>query len=252
MNNNYSEINDKLNSFISKKQIPNIIFHGNYYTDKYNIVMKFINIIYNNNDNLIKKFVMIIDCAQGKGIKFVREDLKYFAKTNVDNNMFKSVILINADNLTIDAQSALRRCIEIFSHSTRFFMVVNNISKLLNPILSRFCNIFLLNTKEELYNQIDEKSKLNFIKKNENIIFNIENIFSSVELLYKKGISGLNLLKYISNLSDKNISEERKKFILFYCNKIKKDIRNEKLFLFIILNWVTGKNKIILDDNHYI
>ena len=43
MNNNYSEINDKLNSFISKKQIPNIIFHGNYYTDKYNIVMNFIN-----------------------------------------------------------------------------------------------------------------------------------------------------------------------------------------------------------------
>ena len=40
----------------------------------------------------------------------------------------------NADKLTIDAQSALRRCIELFSHNTRFFIVVEDKNKLLRPI----------------------------------------------------------------------------------------------------------------------
>jgi hypothetical protein len=90
--------------------------------------------------------VMTVNCAHGKGIKFIREDLKFFAKTNVQANngiLFKSIILLNADFLTIDAQSALRRCIELFSHNTRFFIIVENKNKLLNPILSRFCEIYV-------------------------------------------------------------------------------------------------------------
>ena len=71
---------------------------------------------------------------------------KFFAKTNIhnkNNNLFKSIVLFNADQLTIDAQSALRRCIEQFSHTTRFFILVNNVNRLLKPILSRFCNIYI-------------------------------------------------------------------------------------------------------------
>ena len=48
--------------------------------------------------------------------------------------MFKSIILLNADKLTIDAQSALRRCIEVFNHTTRFFIIVEDRYKLLKPI----------------------------------------------------------------------------------------------------------------------
>jgi hypothetical protein len=89
---------------------------------------------------------MRANCAHGKGIRFIREELKFFAKTNIDfkeGAIFKSVILTNADKLTIDAQSALRRCIELFSSSTRFFIVVENKDSLLKPILSRFCDIYI-------------------------------------------------------------------------------------------------------------
>ena len=89
---------------------------------------------------------MTVNCAYGRGIRFIREDLKYFAKTNLDTvhgEMFKSIVLLNADKLTIDAQSALRRCIELFCHSTRFFIVVEDKNKLLKPILSRFCEIYV-------------------------------------------------------------------------------------------------------------
>ena len=70
----------------------------------------------------------------------------FFAKTNVQFNSgiwFKTIVLLNADHLTMDAQSALRRCIELFSHNTRFFIIVENKHKLLNPILSRFCEIYV-------------------------------------------------------------------------------------------------------------
>lgn len=78
----------------------------------------------------------------------MREELKFFAKTNIDlkdGDNFKSIVLFNADKLTIDAQSALRRCIELFSHSTRFFIIVEDKYKLLRPVLSRFCEIFVAN-----------------------------------------------------------------------------------------------------------
>ena len=57
---------------------------------------------------------MIVNCSHGKGIKFIREDLKFFAKTNISSNknaLFKSIVLLNADTLTIDAQSAYLLCL---------------------------------------------------------------------------------------------------------------------------------------------
>ena len=76
---------------------------------------------------------MDVNCAHGKGIKFVREELKFFAKTNMKNKCnFKTVILSNADKLTVDAQSALRRCIELFSHTTRFFIIIIRALSIIN------------------------------------------------------------------------------------------------------------------------
>jgi len=89
---------------------------------------------------------MSINCAHGKGIKFVRDELKFFAKTHIHSeggNIFKSIILLNADKLTMDAQSALRRCIELFSHNTRFFMVVENKYKLLKLNLHKLLVLYL-------------------------------------------------------------------------------------------------------------
>ena len=88
---------------------------------------------------------MFVNCAHGKGISFIRDELKFFAKTNIHktNELIKSIILLNADMLTTDAQSALRRCIEKFSHTTRFFIVIENENGLLKPILSRFCNFYV-------------------------------------------------------------------------------------------------------------
>ena len=142
----HKNIHDKLDYFYKNKQIPHIIFHGSSGSGKKTIVNQFIEKIYDGNRNKIKHNVMFVNCSHGKGIKFIREELKFFAKTNLQSNQgvqFKSIVLFNADSLTIDAQSALRRCIEQFSYNTRFFIIVENKHKLLNPILSRFCEIYV-------------------------------------------------------------------------------------------------------------
>ena len=153
----HKNIIDKLDYFIKIKKIPNIIFHGVSGSGKKTIVHNFIYkiyTIYKEDDSInseitstnIQNNVMYVNCAHSKGIKFIREELKFFARTQINyvgGNFFKSIILSNADKLTIDAQSALRRCIELFNHTTRFFIIVEDKYKLLKPILSRFCEIYI-------------------------------------------------------------------------------------------------------------
>ena len=146
MENLHRQIHEKLDFFYRNNQIPHIIFHGSSGSGKKTIVYQFLEKIYDGNRNKFKHNVMFVNCSHGKGIKFIREDLKFFAKTNLQMNQgvrFKSIVLFNADSLTTDAQSALRRCIELFSYNTRFFIIVENKHKLLNPILSRFCEIYV-------------------------------------------------------------------------------------------------------------
>ena len=120
----FENIQKKIDFFLETNKIPHIIFHGSSGTGKRTIVYDFINKIYKNDKQKIKSNVMFVNCAHGKGIKFIREDVKFFAKSNIQSNsgvLFKIIVLLNADFLTIDAQSALRRCIELFSYNTRFF-----------------------------------------------------------------------------------------------------------------------------------
>jgi GTPase SAR1 family protein len=151
-------IAEKLAGFISQNKIPHILFHGPSGCGKRTLVYKFVEDIYNNDKELIKNYTMFADCAHGKGIKFIREELKFFAKTNVNiqgPGHFKTIVLTNADKLTTDAQSALRRCIELFSHNTRFFIIVENKYSLLKPILSRLCDVFI---GKSVYQQQSHKS----------------------------------------------------------------------------------------------
>jgi len=139
-------ITDKLAGFITQNKIPHILFHGPSGCGKRTLVYNFVEAIYHKDKDLIKNYTMFADCAHGKGIKFIREELKFFAKTNINiqgSGHFKTIVLTNADKLTTDAQSALRRCIELFSHNTRFFIIVENKYNLLKPILSRLCDVFI-------------------------------------------------------------------------------------------------------------
>ena len=248
----HQDIQERLDKFIECKNIPHIIFYGPSGSGKRTIVHNFVRSIYQNDQTNIKNYVMSVDCAHGKGIKFIREDLKFFAKTHIDKNngySFKTIILSNADKLTTDAQSALRRCIEVFSHNTRFFIIVEDKYRLLKPILSRFCEIYIPNV--ELSNglcNLHENKILESFKQNKEIkqksinlkkildkelkstnFFKLKNLSSE---LYELGYSAIDILSYIKTL-DK--TQEQISLLLIFFNKVKKEFRCEKLLIYFIL-----------------
>ena len=77
----HENIKEKLSTFIKNMKIPHIIFYGPSGSGKRILVYEFIDKIYKNNREKIKSHVMSIDCAHGKGIKFIREELKFFLQT---------------------------------------------------------------------------------------------------------------------------------------------------------------------------
>jgi DNA polymerase III delta prime subunit len=257
----HKNIIEKLEYFHKSNKIPHIIFHGSSGSGKRTIVDKFLNKIYNGEKQKIKSNVMFVNCAHGKGIKFIREELKFFAKTNIQSNngiIFKSIVLLNADFLTIDAQSALRRCIELFSYNTRFFIIVENKNKLLNPILSRFCEIYVPEKIEdgEVLNLHKKYIMRNYIiKYNEDFIEWINERISKLDLenanhliftqlageIYEKGLSCLNLMDWLKTT---DMFDDLEKSAAYMCfDKIKLEFRNEKLLLLYMFDFLFLRSK---------
>ena len=243
----HSDLKKKLSVYINEFKVPHLLFYGPSGAGKRSLVQWFVNTLYNKDE--LKNYVLTVDCAQGKGIKFIRSELKFFAKTNIHyshkNHLFKSIILFNSDKLTIDAQSALRRCIELFSHKTRFFLVVEDKLRLLNPIISRFCEMHVP------YPEIDGKQinlhssktlSTSNIKSKEGYLKNklkdfspksMADIYKITDLLYDKAYMTSDLINYINNL--KKMEKERKIELLILIDKMKQQIKSEKILISFIV-----------------
>jgi len=222
-------VKKKLDFFIENKKIPHIIFHG--CGDKRSILQSFINKVYKNDKELMKRYVLYINCAHGKGIRFIRGRLKFFAKINIknDDGFFKSIVLFDADKLTNDAQSALRRCIELFSHTTRFFMVIVDTNKILKPILSRFCSVYIhdFNTYKSLEERRYKWLKNKLIKK-------LKNLSEYTELTLKIYNNGYNVLDLFKVIENELHSSKKYEYLVFF-DKARLEFRNEKLLIFYII-----------------
>ena len=255
----HQELKEKLNYFIDSHKIPHIIFYGESGTGKREVLNYFIHKIYNNDKTKIKEFVMYVNCAHSKGIRFIRDELKFFAKTNIQNDcgkIFKSIILLNAEKLTTDAQSALRRCIETFSHNTRFFIIIENIDNLLNPILSRFCNIYIpyptINNEIKNLHDLNNNSSTFILKKKKwlrnklfkkSLFTNLNDVIKFTEEIYDKGYSGMDILNLVNTSNINNKTEYS-----FYFEKIRREFRNEKMLIFIYCYFLFMRKNINLEN----
>lgn len=267
----HQNIKEKLNYFYEIHKIPNIIFHGPTGSGKRTIVNEFIHKIYDNDREKIKTFVMYVNCSHGKGIKFIRDELKFFAKTHINSNggnNFKSIVLLNADKLTMDAQSALRRCIELFSHNTRFFIVAEDKYSLMKPIISRFCEIYIPEpvVNNELVNlykhNLNETFKMKDIKnqklealkrdilKSINKKITIDCLMTTCTKLYEKGYSALDILTLLENQKflEGTINLEKRYELLICFNRVRREFRNEKLLILFILNFLFLSSELSLEN----
>ena len=121
-----------------------------------------------------------LNASDERGIKMVRERVKEFAAVmklptdRANKRMFRIIILDEADEMTADAQTALRRIIEDTSQTTRFIIICNYLSQIIEPIQSR-CVIF----KFRRLSKEDVSDYLRFICKNEGVKFE-EKAFSTI------------------------------------------------------------------------
>ena len=114
-----------------------------------------------------KDHTLELNASDERGINMVRDRVKKFARfSGFDTKIpFKIIILDEADEMTSDAQTALRRIIEDTARYCRFILIANNISKIIEPLQSR-CAVFKFTriAEDDVISYLEEISKKEKVK----------------------------------------------------------------------------------------
>ena len=141
-----------LKKFLNKNSLTHLLFYGTAGTGKTTCAKAIANFLYGNHKagNILE-----LNASDERGIDIVKEQIKSFCQTlnsfsnfslinsnsnngpQEKNNFFKLVILDEADMMTTDAQSALRRIMEKYTNNVRFILICNQIHKIHPAVQSR-------------------------------------------------------------------------------------------------------------------
>jgi replication factor C subunit 2/4 len=128
-----------------------MLFYGPPGTGKTSTILALAKELY--GPELIKSRVLELNASDERGISIVRQKVKDFARIQLSHPPsaayrerfpcppYKIIILDEADSMTQDAQSALRRTMETYSKITRFCLVCNYVTRIIDPLASR-CSKF--------------------------------------------------------------------------------------------------------------
>jgi replication factor C subunit 2/4 len=136
------EVVNTLRKSIETGNLPHLLFYGTPGTGKTSTILAIANQLYGPQ---IKSRVLELNASDERGIDVIRTKVKTFSSLVVPKNTagdypcppYKIIILDEADNMTEDAQNALRRTIENYSSVTRFCLICNYVSRIIEPLASR-------------------------------------------------------------------------------------------------------------------
>ncbi|ORX44364.1 hypothetical protein BCR36DRAFT_586222 [Piromyces finnis] len=169
------EVVKVLRKTMETKNLPHLLFYGPPGTGKTSTILALARELY--GPELMKSRVLELNASDDRGIDVIREKVKNFSRLAVSQNTngnascppYKIVILDEADSMTNDAQTALRRTMEISSKVTRFCLICNYVSRIIDPLTSRCAKFRFRSLAQE-----SMKSRLEEICKCENIPYTNE------------------------------------------------------------------------------
>ena len=244
-----------LQSTINNKNMPHLIFSGPPGCGKTSTILALARDIFgveNYKDRIIE-----LNASDERGINIVRDKIKNYAKQSIKTvkNIvpWKIIILDEADTMTNDSQFALRRIIEQYSKITRFCLICNYQTKIIDPIISRcfMCRFYSI-TNDNI------KLQLQYICDKENIPQDFL-LFDKITEICKGDLrKAINLLELYSNSNNNLLNDISETIPDILFNKLinyiyTKDINKiNKLINTIYSNGYSITNQIILFHKYII
>ena len=190
------EITDRLQSYVRSNNLPHLMFAGSPGTGKTTCALALAKELFGEGwkNNFVE-----MNASDERGIDVVRGKIKEFARTSpISGANFKIIFLDEADALTSDAQSALRRTMERYSAICRFIISCNYSSKIIEPIQSR-CAVFRFRPLRAE----DIKRYLQLIAKVEKVDITDDAMDALVHVANGDMRKGVNSLQVAASLSEK-------------------------------------------------
>ncbi len=194
------DIISTLKEFVEKKNIPNMLFSGPPGIGKTATALALAQDLYGENWRV---YTLELNASDERGIDMVRTTLKNYARTRVMGEIpFKIIILDEADMMTSEAQHALRRTMEKFADISRFILICNYPSKIIEPIQSR-CAVFRFKklTEEAV------KKRLMYIAEKEGVDLKEDGLHAIFEISEGDLRKAINLLQSVAYL-DKPVTRD--------------------------------------------
>lgn len=143
---------ETLRRMVNANNLPHLLLYGPPGSGKTSAILALCRELF--GPELYSSRVLELNASDERSITVVRERIKTFAALHLVNApaskeyrerypcpSFKVIVLDEADQLSQDAQGALRRVIEIHSKITRFALCCNYVSRVIAPLASR-CSKF--------------------------------------------------------------------------------------------------------------
>ena len=129
---------NRLEKYINEESMPNLMFTGPAGVGKTTTALALVKSVLGEywRQNFLE-----LNASDARGINTVRTDIKNFCRLKPVGAPFRIIFLDEVDNMTKDAQHALRREMEMYTKTASFILSCNYSSKIIDPIQSR-CAIF--------------------------------------------------------------------------------------------------------------